>query len=75
MKKVPYTPFQKEKKLRIEVQIELLKEQMNRIQKEYDTHCQEILDTSNAKLKEDDRVEFHRDHFEVETPKRKKEVK
>lgn len=72
MKKIPYTPFQKEKKLRIEVQIQLLKEQMNRVQNEYDAHCQEILATSNAKLKEDDKVKFYRDHFEVESPKRKK---
>jgi hypothetical protein len=75
MKKVPYTPFQKEKKLRIEVQIELLKEQMNRIQKEYDAHCQEILATSNAEIKEDYKVKFYRDHFEVESPKRRKGVK
>jgi hypothetical protein len=75
MKKVSYTPFQNEKKLRIEVQIQLLKEQMNRVQQEYNTHCQEILTTLNPKLKEDDKVTFYRDHFEVISSRHKKEVK
>jgi len=75
VKKIAYTPFQKEKKLRIEVQRELLREQMNRLQKEYDTHCNEIITSSNARIKADDKVKFYRDHFEVESSKSKKEVK
>ena len=69
VKKIPYTPFQREKKLRLEIQLALLREQINRVQTEHDYHCQEILTSSNVKLKEGDKVQYYRDRLEIVSPK------